>query len=60
MKLTDKQKEKIKAKYEALQQAQQAFNNYLQGVGDAVGLDESKQWNFDFQTFEFKEVEKDV
>lgn len=57
MKLTDKQKQKIKAKYEALQQAQLAFNNYLQGVGDAVGLDESKQWNFDFESMEFKEVE---
>lgn len=57
MKLTDKQKQKIKAKYEALQQAQLAFNNYLQGVGDAVGLDESKKWNFDFESMEFKEVE---
>ena len=60
MKVTDKQLEKIKAAYQSVEQAQQAFNNYLKGIADAIGVDDTKQYNFDFKNGEFKEVKNDT
>lgn len=56
----EKQREKIKAKYKAVEQAQAAFQAYLQGVGDMCELDETKQYEFDFQKLEFIEKEQDA
>jgi hypothetical protein len=60
MKVNNKQLEKIKAAYKNVEQAQVSFNNYLKGVADAIGVDDSKQYNFDFETGEFKEVKNDT
>lgn len=59
MKVNNKQLEKIKAAYQQVEQAQQAFNNYLKGIADAIGVDDTKQYNFDFKTGEFIENETD-
>ena len=60
IKPSKKQAEKIAEKYREVEQAQKAFNNYLQGVGDMLELDASKQWNYDFKEGQFIEVKQDV
>jgi hypothetical protein len=59
MKINEQQLKKVKAAYQQVEQAQMAFNNYLKGIGDAIGLDETKQYNFDFEKGEFKEVKNE-
>lgn len=58
--ITEKQKQAISAKLQAVQGAELALTSYLQAVADLIELDPSKKWNFNNQTLEFEEVIDEV
>lgn len=60
MTLTEKQKQAIAAKLQAVQGAELAYTSYVQAVADLIELDPSKKWNFNNQTLEFEEVTEEV
>lgn len=54
--ITDKQKQAISAKLQAVQGAELAYTSYVQAVADLIELDPSKKWSFNNQTLEFEEI----